>query len=129
MAEKETFEYVYSAPEQDEIRKIREKYLTNKETKIDTLRGLDNSVTNRGRAVSISHGILFSLILGFGMSCCMVWSEHMFIPGIIIGCIGIVGILSAYPVYIRLVKKEREKIAPEILRLSDELMQGNQISL
>lgn len=28
----------------------------------------------------------------------------------------------AYPIYLRTVKREREKIAPEILRLTDELM-------
>jgi hypothetical protein len=42
--------------------------------------------------------------------------------GIIIGIIGIVMVCLAYPVYNRILKKEREKIAPEVLRLTDELM-------
>jgi hypothetical protein len=33
---------------------------------------------------------------------------------------GIVAV--AYPVYTRILKKEREKIAPEILRLTEEIM-------
>jgi len=42
--------------------------------------------------------------------------------GIVIGVVGIVPVCFAYPLYNRTLKKEREKIAPEILRLSDELM-------
>ena len=42
--------------------------------------------------------------------------------GIIIGIVGIVLVSLAYPLYNRIVKKEREKIAPEIIRLTDELM-------
>lgn len=125
MAEKQTFEYTYSAPQQDEIKKIREKYLPKEMTKMDQLRALDESVTRRGSAVSIVHGVIYSLLLGFGMSCCMVWSGKWFIPGIVIGCVGIAGVLMTYPIYNRLVKKDREKVAPEILRLSDELILGN----
>lgn len=47
-----------------------------------------------------------------------------YIPGIVIGCIGIAGEATAYPIYKHLVKQDREKIAPEILRLSEELIQG-----
>ena len=42
--------------------------------------------------------------------------------GILIGMIGIVLVCVAYPVYNAITKKEREKIAPEIIRLTDELM-------
>ena len=42
--------------------------------------------------------------------------------GIGIGVMGIVMLSVAYPVYTHIVKKEREKIAPEIIRLTDELL-------
>ena len=42
--------------------------------------------------------------------------------GILLGLVGIAGAAMAYPVYSRILKREREKIAPEILRLSDELL-------
>ena len=45
----------------------------------------------------------------------------MFI-GIPVGLIGIVLVALAYPVYNRILKKERQRIAPEILRLTDELL-------
>ena len=124
MAEIEVFEYVYSAPQHSEIRKIREKYLPREMTKLEQLRALDAGVTRRGTAVSLLHGILYTLVLGTGMSCCMVWTERLFLPGILIGCIGLAGVAATYPIYNRIVKQDREKIAPEILRLTEELAFG-----
>ena len=125
MAEKEVFEYTYSAPAQDEVKRIREKYLPKEVTKLDQLRALDAAVTKRGNAISIVHGILYSLILGFGMSCSLVWAGAWFVPGIVIGSIGLAGVTATYPIYNHIVKQDREKAAPEILRLSEELILGN----
>lgn len=52
----------------------------------------------------------------------MVWEGIWFIPGVIIGIIGMGILCLAYPLYNRILKKEREKVAPEIIRLSDELL-------
>lgn len=128
MAEKEIFEYTYSAPQQSEIQKIREKYMPREMTKLDQLRALDERVTRRGVAVSIVHGIVYALILGLGMSCCMVWAGNLFVPGIFAGCIGLAGMMATYPIYNSIVKRDREKIAPDILRLSEELIFGNKSS-
>ena len=125
MAEKEFFEYTYSAPRQNEVQKIREKYLPKEMTKLDQLRALDHSVTRRGNAVSVTLGTLCTLLLGWGMSCCMVWSSYLFLPGIVIGCVGLAGVAAAYPIYNHIVKQDREKIAPQILRLSEELLLNN----
>lgn len=124
MTEKEVFEYTYSSPRQSEVLKIREKYLPKEVTKLDQLRALDAGVTRRGTAVSLIHGILCSLILGLGMSCCMVWAGNYFLPGIVIGCVGLAGVAATYPLYNRIVSRDREKIAPEILRLTEELAFG-----
>ena len=124
MAEKEIFEYTYSAPQQSEVQKIREKYLPKEATKLDQLRALDAGVTKRGTAVSLVHGILYALVLGLGMSCCMVWADKLFLPGVLIGCIGLAGVAATYPIYNRIVKQDRERIAPEILRLTEELAFG-----
>ena len=119
-----SFEFTYSAPEQDEIRKIREKYMPReeRETKMEQLRRLDRSVTHKGTYASISFGVISSLIMGIGMCCCMVWTQF-FVLGIIIGIIGMIGVALAYPLYVSITKKERERIAPLILKLSEELMQ------
>ena len=124
MAEKDIFEYTYSAPQQSEVQKIREKYLPKEVTKLDQLRALDAGVTKRGTAVSMVHGILYALVLGLGMSCCMVWAGKLFLPGVLIGCIGLAGVAATYPIYNHIVKQDRERIAPEILRLTEELAFG-----
>ncbi|MBQ4600611.1 MAG: hypothetical protein IJB17_03150 [Oscillospiraceae bacterium] len=132
MENKETFNYTYSAKEQDEIKAIRKKYAAPEETedKMAQLRRLDASVTQKAQAVSLVFGVIGALILGFGMSLAMTnlgeilgsYRGMAMLFGIIIGIVGIVLVSLAYPLYNRIVKKEREKIAPEIIRLTDELM-------
>ena len=121
----ETFTYTYSAKEQEEIKKIRDKYTspTKEETSMEQLRRLDESATKGATVVSLIVGIISALLLGVGMCCAMVpgW-ERYFIPGIVIGVVGIIGVIAAYPIYNHMVKRKRAKLAPEIIRLSDELM-------
>lgn len=119
-----TFEYTYSGPQNEEVKKIREKYLPKEESKMDQLRRLDESTTKKGMACSLTLGIVSSLILGIGMCCTMVWSDVLFIPGVVIGLVGIAGVALAYPLNRHLIKKERERLAPEILKLTTELMNG-----
>ena len=128
--EKEDFKFTYSAKEQEELRRIRQKYQPQEENKMERLRRLDASVTTKATTISISVGIIGSLIMGSGMSLIMtnlgesigLYGLTCMIIAIIIGMIGICLIGCAYPIYNRVIKKEREKIAPEILRLTDELM-------
>lgn len=116
------FKYTYSAPEQTEIKKIREKYLPKNETesKLERLRKLDKSAENPAVIFSLVLGTIGTLLLGIGMCCTMVWKDY-FVLGIIVGIIGIVSLSFAYPVYKKVLRKGREKVAPEILRLTEEL--------
>jgi len=120
--ENEQFIYTYSAKEQEEIKKIRKKYIPDEEDNMSKLRRLDASVNNKATTRSLMLGIIGTLIMGIGMSCTMVGTEEMFIPGILVGVVGIIIAGIAYPVYKRTLKKERNKIAPEIIRLTDELL-------
>lgn len=120
--QKGTFTYKYSASQQAEIKKIREKYIPKEENKMEKLRRLDESATRPGMIAALIVGILSTLVLGIGMCCCMVWAEKLFFAGIIIGIIGLLGVAAAYPLYAHITKKQREKLAPEIMRLTDELM-------
>ena len=121
---KEPFTYTYSAKEQEEIKRIRGKYAppTKEETPMEQLRRLDGSATRGATTTSLIVGIVSTLILGVGMCCTMVWGDKLFLPGVGIGIIGIAGVIAAYPIYNGMVKRKREKLAPEIMRLSDELM-------
>ena len=122
MNEHEAFRYTYSAKEQEEVKKIRQKYIPKEADKMEQLRKLDQSVTRKGTTASLAVGLVGALLLGIGMCCAMVWMGQWFIPGIIIGLVGIAVVSLAYPLYQRITKKEREKIASEIMRLTDELM-------
>ncbi len=121
---REPFIYTYSATQQEEIKRIREKYAppTRAEDKMERLRKLDRDVTKPGLTVSLVVGVVSTLVMGFGMCCTMVWGENLFAPGVVIGVVGIIGICAAYPLYIRMTKRQRDKLAPEIMRLTDELM-------
>ena len=122
---KDAFTYTYSASRQEEVRRIREKYApsTQEEDKLERLRRLDRTATKPGTAAALTVGTAGTLTMGFGMCCTMVWSETLFIPGIVIGIVGIIGICAAYPLYLHMTKKRRNKLAPEIMRLADELLE------
>lgn len=130
--EKSGFTYTYSAKEQAELKRIREKYTapTEAEDKMARLRRLDASVTNTAQAVALIFGVIGTLILGFGMSLCMTdigailgsYKDMAMVIGIIVGVVGGVLASLAYPIYNAIVKAKRKKLAPEIIRLTDELM-------
>ena len=130
MENKYSFHYTYSAKEQEEIRNIRKKYAApiEEEDKMAQLRRLDASVYSKANTASLVVGIIGALMLGIGMSLIMTDIGKMlgsFLAltiGIGIGVIGILLVFLAYPIYNRTLRKEREKMAPEILRLADELM-------
>lgn len=118
---KERFKLKYSAPENDELDVIRSKYVKKetKLTKMDELRRLDASAENKATAISLVVGTLGTLILGLGMSCAMVW--NLMALGIVIGVIGMLIAATAYPLYQRVLKKHRDRIAPDVLRLIEEI--------
>ncbi len=116
------FEYTYSAKRQEELEKIRSKYIPKEEDKMETLRRLDQSVERIGTTASIIVGVIGTLIMGGGMSLVMVGPDDFLVLGVIIGVIGMAILAMAYPIYKVIMKKQREKIAPQILALSEELL-------
>ena len=127
MDNKEGFSYTYSASEQQEVENIRKKYLPKEENRMEQLRKLHAIPTQKAQAVSLAVGIVGALILGTGMSIAMTdigaaLGSFAMALGIITGMVGMVVVALAYPIYNRVLKKERARIAPEILRLSDELL-------
>ncbi len=121
MENNNTFEYTYSAKQQEEIDRIKKKYLPQTEDKLAMLRRLDKSAERAGTIWRLVLGIVGTLIMGTGMSLVMVWMDTYLVLGIIVGIIGIVMLSVAYPVYKYVTKKQREKLAPQILALADEL--------
>jgi hypothetical protein len=118
---KETFSYTYSAKEQTEIEKIRQKYIPKEESKMEQLRKLDESATKPGTIAALAVGIVSALLLGVGMCCTMVWAERYFVPGIVVGLIGIAGIIAAYPLYNHITARKRRQFELDFLGLMDYL--------
>ena len=127
MENKEGFSFTYSAQQQKEVEAIRKKYLPREEDKMEQLRRLHAVPTQKAQAASLAVGVVGALIMGTGMSLAMTeigaaLGSLAMVIGILVGIVGMVLVALAYPLYNRVLKKQREKIAPEILRLSDELL-------
>ena len=130
--EQSGFTYTYSAREQAELRRIREKYTAPTEAydKMARLRRLDASVTSTAQAIALVFGVVGTLMLGFGMSLIMTELAKILamtrgtamVVGILVGILGGALASLAYPVYNAIVRIKRKKLAPEIIRLTDELM-------
>ncbi len=128
MSNNESFQYTYSGAQRAEIDRIRQKYEVREVDKLTELRRLDASTTQKGTVISLIIGILGTLILGCGMSLIMTdLAAVLSIPapylvGILLGVVGIVLVAVAYPVYQWVTARERKRIAPLILELSEDLL-------
>lgn len=108
------FEYSYSAESHREVEEIRRKYITDEnnsyESKLRQLKDLDRSASRKGMIVSIAIGIISTMLLGLGMSCVMVWNDPLFILGVVLGVLGLIGVCSDYPLYQHITKKKESEL-------------------
>ncbi|MBO5351950.1 MAG: hypothetical protein J6A77_01500 [Lachnospiraceae bacterium] len=116
------FEYAYSAKKQKEIEEIKKKYLPKEEDKMETLRRLDQSAEKKGTICSVILGVIGTLLFGAGMSLTMVGAPAGMAVGIVIGVLGLAILAPAYPLYTKVTEKQRKKIAPQIIALTEELL-------
>ena len=128
MERKEGFSFTYSAQQQKEVEAIRKKYLPQEADKMEQLRRLHRSAYQKAQAWAIALGVVGALILGSGMSLFMTelgapLGRLSMVVGIGAGLVGLVLVALAYPVYNRVLKNQRQRIAPQILRLTEELLQ------
>ena len=69
-------------------------------------------------------GSIGAIVMGSGMSLVMtdigsiIGLKESMVPGIFIGVVGMLLAIINYPLYKSITKKERERIAPEIIRLT-----------
>ena len=121
--ENQHFTYNYSAVRNKEVESIRNKYIPREESKLERLKRLDNRVRTAGMIESLCLGVIGVLIFGIGMCFFLdvfaggTWLTVLFMA------VGTLLMLPAYPIYKRIARKTREELAPEILRLSEEIMQ------
>ena len=122
MENEKVFTYQYSAAQNREVEQIRRRYLPREESGIDRLRRLDERVRCAGMIEALTLGIVGCLIFGIGMC----WGLGVFgegaWPAIPFCTVGILAMIPAYPLYRRISRRTRERLAPEILRLSEDIM-------
>ena len=128
---KEIFTYTYSARQQEEVRRILQKYTPPQEDKMELLRRLDKSAQQPGTIAGIALGVCGTLMLGLGvcgtlmlglgMCCTRVWTG-VFALGVAVGCTGIAVLALAYPMFLHLTKRRRAQLAPQIEALSREML-------
>ncbi len=136
--ESKEFQYTYSAKERSELKKIRDKYILSTPShaldKMEEIRRLDASVSRLSTTVSLIVGIIGTLVMGTGMSIIMtdikyvlsLSSTDAMIVGVTLGIIGMAAVIAAYPLYQLISKRKRKKLAPKILRLTEELLKDKQ---
>lgn len=121
MDNRSMFQYSYSAKDNQEILAIRNRYLPREETKLEELKRLDRQVQSSGMVEALSVGVIGCLIFGLGMCLAMKVIGNIFWLGILLGAVGSMGMVLAYPLRCRLYGKARQKYTPRIIQLAQEL--------
>ena len=115
------FSYTYSATCNQEVLNIRKKYLPREETRLEELKRLDGLVQNSGVAQSLCAGIGGCLVFGLGLCLAMEVIGQMIWLGVILGLVGTVGMVAAFPVYRKFYNKAKAQHTPRILELVTQL--------
>lgn len=119
---KEQFEEQFLA------QKIRTQYTEKRTTELDTLRRLDQMVKRPANIFAYLFGSIAAIIMGAGMSLTMtdigaaIGMEQSFVPGILIGVVGMTMALVNYPIYRGILSARKKKYAPQIIAMSDRIM-------
>ena len=113
------------------VQKIRTQYTERENTQLDALKALDKKVKKPANVFAVVFGSISAVVMGSGMSLVMtdigsiIGIESPMFPGIIIGVIGLVMALLTYPMYKKILNSRKKKYANEIIKLSDNIMNGN----
>lgn len=104
---------------------LANEYAPKDTSKVVALRKLDAKAKRPASIFTYTFGIIASLLLGVGMCLCMgqigSGTAGMFVLGIIVGGIGLVGAGVNYPIYKKLLAKGKQKYAFEIMELAKEI--------
>ena len=118
------------------VQKIRARYSEKTVTDVETLRNLDAKVKRPAKVFSYIFGSISAIIMGCGMSLVMTdigtviglsaytvlgVGAPLFI-GISVGIAGLILSLLTYPIYSGILNSRKKKYAPEILELSDKIL-------
>ena len=111
------------------VQKIRTQYTEKQHTELDELKALDAKVKKPANVFAYTYGCVSAVIMGAGMSLVMteigaiIGLASAMVPGIVIGVVGMGMALSTYPIYKKILNSRKKKFAPQIMELSEKLMQ------
>lgn len=103
---------------------IAKDYAPKESSKIVALKKLDNRAKLPATIFTYSCGIISALVFGTGMCLAMqVIGNGLagMVLGIIIGIIGMIGCGVNYPIYKKMLEKDKAKYAYEIVQLAKEI--------
>ena len=120
--ENKPFTYNYSAVINKEVESIRKKYMPVEESKLERLKSLDRRAQSAGMLEALSLGIIGALVFGIGMC----FGLDVFVGAtwltVLFMILGTLLMIPAYPIYLRIARKTKAELTPEILRLSEEII-------
>ena len=103
-------------------------YAPKDTSKVVALRKLDARAKLPATIFTYTFGILTALIMGVGMCLSMKvigsGTTVMFVAGIMIGIIGLIGMGVNYPIYKRMLANGKQKYAFEIMQLAKEISEN-----
>lgn len=122
---KDEFVYSYCAPTESQRREISDivrQYIPKDVTaeKLAKLRKLDAAVKSTAVASAVTVGVIGTLLFGTGLAMILEW--FLMAAGIVVALAGAAVAGAAYPIYKKILKRNKRKYGPEILRLSEELL-------
>ena len=112
------------------VQKIRTQYTEKQHTELDELKALDAKVKKPANVFGYTYGSVSAIVMGAGMSLVMtdigavIGLASAMVPGIAVGLAGMGMALTTYPIYKGILNRRKKKYAPEILKLSDKVMNG-----
>ena len=111
------------------VQKIRTQYTEKQYTELDELKALDRKVKRPANVFGYVYGSVSAIIMGAGMSLVMTEIGQMLgmtntmVPGIAIGIVGMILALTTYPIYKKILSSRKKKYAPQIMKLSEKILQ------
>ena len=111
------------------VQKIRSQYTENGRSELDELKALDAKVRKPANVFGWVYGSISAVVMGAGMSLvmtdigAMLGMTETLVPGIAVGVVGLVMTCTTYPIYKKILNSRKKKFAPQILKLSEQIME------
>ena len=104
---------------------LANEYAPKDTSKVVALRKLDARAKLPATIFTYTFGIIAALVTGVGMCFSMnvigSGTTTMFVLGVIVGIVGLAGMGINYPIYKKMLAKEKKKYAYEIIELAKEI--------